>query len=32
MWLVGPAKKPDGAMSVNGILAGLVADYAPCAF
>jgi ammonium transporter, Amt family len=32
MWLFGPTKKPDGAMSVNGILAGLVAVTAPCAF
>ncbi len=32
MWLVGPAKKPDPSMSVNGILAGLVAITAPCAF
>jgi len=32
MWLVGPTKKPDGGMSVNGILAGLVAITAPCAF
>jgi Amt family ammonium transporter len=32
MWLFGPSKKPDGAMSVNGILAGLVAITAPCAF
>ena len=32
MWLFGPTKKPDGAMSVNGILAGLVAITAPCAF
>ena len=32
MWLIGPAKKPDPAMSVNGVLAGLVAITAPCAF
>lgn len=32
MWLVSPIKKPDGGMSVNGILAGLVAITAPCAF
>ncbi len=32
MWLVSPVKKPDGGMSVNGILAGLVAITAPCAF
>jgi len=32
MWLVSPVKKPDPAMSVNGILAGLVAITAPCAF
>ncbi len=32
MWLFGPTKKPDPAMSVNGILAGLVAITAPCAF
>ena len=32
MWLFGPSKKPDAAMSVNGILAGLVAITAPCAF
>ena len=32
MWLFGPTRKPDGAMSVNGILAGLVAITAPCAF
>ncbi|NTU82205.1 MAG: ammonium transporter [Chloroflexales bacterium] len=31
-WLFGPSKKPDPAMSVNGILAGLVAVTAPCAF
>ncbi|MBP7692001.1 MAG: ammonium transporter [Anaerolineales bacterium] len=32
MWLVSPAKKPDPGMSVNGLLAGLVAITAPCAF
>jgi Amt family ammonium transporter len=32
MWLFGPAKKPDPSMSVNGLLAGLVAITAPCAF
>lgn len=32
MWLGGPSKKPDPGMSVNGILAGLVAITAPCAF
>jgi Amt family ammonium transporter len=32
MWLISPAKKPDPAMSVNGMLAGLVAITAPCAF
>jgi Amt family ammonium transporter len=32
MWLFGPTKKPSPAMSVNGILAGLVAITAPCAF
>lgn len=32
MWLVGPSKKPDPGMSVNGVLAGLVAVTAPCAF
>ena len=32
MWLFGPTRKPDAAMSVNGILAGLVAITAPCAF
>jgi Amt family ammonium transporter len=31
-WLVGPSKKPDPALSVNGVLAGLVAVTAPCAF
>lgn len=31
-WLLGPTKKPDASMSVNGILAGLVAITAPCAF
>jgi len=32
MWWFGPGKKPDPAMSVNGVLAGLVAVTAPCAF
>jgi Amt family ammonium transporter len=32
MWFVNGAKKPDPAMSVNGMLAGLVAITAPCAF
>ncbi|HEU5097633.1 MAG TPA: hypothetical protein VFU22_01220, partial [Roseiflexaceae bacterium] len=32
MWLFGPTKKPDPGMSVNGLLAGLVAITAPCAF
>lgn len=32
MWWFGPAKKPDPSMSVNGVLAGLVAVTAPCAF
>jgi len=32
MWLLGPARKPDPSMSVNGLLAGLVAITAPCAF
>ncbi len=32
MWWFGPVKKPDPAMSVNGVLAGLVAVTAPCAF
>jgi Amt family ammonium transporter len=32
MWFFGPSKKPDPSMSVNGILAGLVAITAPCAF
>ncbi len=32
MWVVSPVKKPDPGMSVNGILAGLVAITAPCAF
>jgi Amt family ammonium transporter len=32
MWLFGTTKKPDPGMSVNGILAGLVAITAPCAF
>lgn len=32
MWLFGSTKKPDPGMSVNGVLAGLVAITAPCAF
>ena len=32
MWVLGPTKKPDPPMSVNGVLAGLVAVTAPCAF
>jgi ammonium transporter, Amt family len=32
MWFINPVKKPDPSMSVNGILAGLVAITAPCAF
>lgn len=32
MWFFGPSRKPDPGMSVNGILAGLVAITAPCAF
>ena len=32
MWLFGPTKKPDPGLSVNGILAGLVAITSPCAF
>jgi Amt family ammonium transporter len=32
MWWLGPTKKPDPSMSVNGLLAGLVAITAPCAF
>jgi Amt family ammonium transporter len=32
MWFVSSARKPDPAMSVNGMLAGLVAITAPCAF
>ena len=31
-WWVGTTKKPDAALSVNGVLAGLVAITAPCAF
>jgi ammonium transporter, Amt family len=30
MWLFGPTKKPSPGLSVNGILAGLVAITAPC--
>jgi ammonium transporter, Amt family len=32
MWWFGPTQKPDPGLSVNGILAGLVAITAPCAF
>ncbi|HSN73797.1 MAG TPA: ammonium transporter [Anaerolineae bacterium] len=32
MWWLGPSKKPDPGLSVNGLLAGLVAITAPCAF
>jgi ammonium transporter, Amt family len=32
MWWFGPSKKPDPSLSVNGVLAGLVAITAPCAF
>lgn len=32
MWFIGPSRKPDPGMSVNGVLAGLVAITAPCAF
>jgi ammonium transporter, Amt family len=32
MWLFGPTKKPSPGLSVNGVLAGLVAITAPCAF
>jgi ammonium transporter, Amt family len=32
MWGFGPTRKPDPGLSVNGILAGLVAITAPCAF
>ena len=32
MWWIHPGKKPDPSMSVNGLLAGLVAVTAPCAF
>ncbi|RPJ07994.1 MAG: ammonium transporter [Spirochaetaceae bacterium] len=32
MWLKGPSKKPDPGMSVNGVLAGLVAITSSCAF
>lgn len=31
-WLLGPTRKPDPGLSVNGILAGLVGITAPCAF
>ena len=32
MWLIHPMHKPEPGNSVNGILAGLVAITAPCAF
>jgi Amt family ammonium transporter len=32
MWLFGPTRKPSPSLSVNGVLAGLVAITAPCAF
>jgi ammonium transporter, Amt family len=32
MWRFGPSRKPDPGLSVNGVLAGLVAITAPCAF
>jgi len=32
MWLFGPSRKPDPGLSVNGVLAGLVAITASCAF
>lgn len=32
LWAFGPSRKPDPALSVNGVLAGLVAVTAPCAF
>ncbi len=32
MWWVHPLRKPDPSLSVNGVLAGLVAITAPCAF
>lgn len=32
MWWFGPSKKPDPSFSANGVLAGLVAITAPCAF
>jgi Amt family ammonium transporter len=32
MWLRGPTRRPDPGLSVNGVLAGLVAITAPCAF
>ena len=32
MWVIGPTRKPDPGLSVNGVLAGLVAITASCAF
>jgi ammonium transporter, Amt family len=32
MWWFGPSRRPDPSLSVNGVLAGLVAITAPCAF
>ena len=32
MWFIHKGRKPDPSMSVNGMLAGLVAITAPCAF
>jgi ammonium transporter, Amt family len=32
VWWFGPSRKPDPGLSVNGILAGLVAITSPCAF
>lgn len=32
LWLFGPTRKPSPSLSVNGVLAGLVAITAPCAF
>ena len=32
MWLFGPTRKPDPGLSVNGLLAGLVAITSACAF